>query len=309
MEIKHGELASEAQAKFSQRSAEFARRGLSTPHVTHLLHHEVSLWTAISRIESARDAIERLISSGHELAYSENLAAELKQLIESEATEIWCKQSIDRYGYLTGEQRAKYENELFGKRGIALTNAYLEVDLLVDAARSKAGQVQAQLKEFDQKFGILLSGGQARIDFEIWAGELRPAGAAIAILFVDIDNFKRLNSKHTETIIDETILPDAMRLIQRMVNQRGGAYKQGGEEFLVILPNHDGPEAGAFAEKLRLGMQNTIFKVKDQVEQVTVSVGVACWPQHGQTYDEVLRKANQAEAEAKRTKNITVLSE
>ena len=82
-----------------------------------------------------------------------------------------------------------------------------------------------------------------------------------------------------------------------MVYQRGGAYKQGGEEFLVILPNHDGAEAAAFVEKLRLAFHSTTFKVKDQVEHMTVSIDVACWPRHGQTYDEVLKKANQAEVE------------
>jgi GGDEF domain-containing protein len=45
-----------------------------------------------------------------------------------------------------------------------------------------------------------------------------------------------------------------------------------------------------------------------QVEQLTVSIGVAFWPEHGEIYDEVLKKANQAEAEAKRSKNTYVLA-
>lgn len=309
MEIKQGELASEGQAKFSQRSVEFALKGLTTPQVTHLLHHEVAVWITTGRIESALDAIKRLISSGHELAYSETLATELKQLIESWATEIWCKQSIDRYGHLTDEQRAKYENDLFEKRGTALTKAYLEIDLLVDAARINAGQVQAQLKEFDQKFKILLSAGQARIDFEIWANELGLTGRSIAILFIDIDNFKGFNTKHTETVIDETLLPDTMKLINILAKHRGTAYRQGGEEFLVILPNYDRTEASAFAEKIRLAYESTTFMVGHEREHLTVSIGVALWPQHGQSYSEVLKRANRAKGDAKHTRNSCVVLE
>lgn len=309
MGIKRGELASEAQAGFAQQSKDLVRRGLSTPHVTHLLHHEKAVWITNRRIESALDAIKRLFSSGHELAYSETLAAELKQLLESWATETWCKQSIDAYGPLTNEQRAKYERELFQGHGIALSKAYLEIDLLVDDIKSKVGKAQTQLKEFDQKFEILLSARQARIDFEGWANELGPTGDSIAILFVDIDNFKDFNVKHTDTVIDETILPDAMRLIHKKANHRGGGYKQGGEEFLVILPNHDRTEAAAFAEKLRSAFESATFMVRDRIEHLTVSIGVALWPQHGQSYDEVLKRANQAEADAKHTKNICIIAD
>jgi len=239
--------------------------------------------------------------------YSESLASDLKLLIESEATEIWCKQLIDLYGPLTNEERAKYEKDLFEKRVVALTKAYLEINLLVDSTRTKAGQVQAQLKEFDQKFRILLSPGQARIDFEKWSEELGPTIGSIAILFIDIDNFKTFNTKHTETLIDETLLPDTMKLVNTLAMHRGGAYRQGGEEFLVILPNYDRTEASRFAEKIRLAFETHTFRVGDEVEHLTVSIGVALWPQHGQSYDEVLKKSNQAKADAKQKKNNCIV--
>lgn len=191
----------------------------------------------------------------------------------------------------------------------AIKRTEAEIDLFVTGhLRRKTGQFPTQLKEIDQKFKILMSAGQARLDFEGWAKELGAAGGSIAILFVDIDNFKGFNSKHTETVIDETILPDAMRLIHKMVNQRGGAYKQGGDEFVLILPNHNSEEAAAFAEKLLAAFQNATFTVKNAIEHLTVSIGVAFWPLHGQTYDEVLKKANQAKAQAKGTRNTTVIA-
>jgi diguanylate cyclase (GGDEF)-like protein len=265
MNIKFEELTSEATTRFAQRSAELAGRGHVSPNNTYMLRHENVVWITTKRIESAIEAITRLLSSGHDLTYSTALSGELKALIESCATEIWCKQSIDTYGPLTNDERAQYERDLFQKRASNLGKANLEIDLLVDGLRSKEGKTQTQSKEIDQKFGILLSARQARLDFQEWVNELGPTSRSITVLFIDIDNFKAFNSRHTETVIDETILPDAMRLIHQMANQRGGAYKQGGEEFVLILPNHDRAEAAAFAEKLRLAFESTTFNVKDQV--------------------------------------------
>lgn len=307
MNLKQREINIEGKARFSKRSAELASRGLSTPHVLPMIHHEIATWKANRRIECAIEAIKLLNSSGHESDFTETWATELKQLVESWATDTWCKQSIDAYGLVTNEQRAKYEIDLFQKRNGELTRANLEIDLLSDSARSKVGQPQQHPKELDQKFKILWSPEQARIDFEGWAKALEPTGVSIAILFIDIDHFKTFNTKHTETVIDQTLLPDTMRLIQRQTIHRGGAYRQGGEEFLIILPNHDLNESTAFAEKLRSAFETTTFIVREETERMTISIGVALWPQHGHNYQDVLEKANQGKAEAKKTRNTVAI--
>jgi len=215
---------------------------------------------------------------------------------------------VDNYFTHDDQQRNSYNWELLQERRIALNRANTEIDLLVDGIRTRTQATTVQAKELEQKFGILMSAKQAQIDFEIWAGELMSSSRSIAILFVDIDNFKPLNTRYTETIIDETVLPDVMKLIQNFIRFRGGAYRHGGEEFLVILPNSDSSEASAFAEKLRAAFESTDFKVKEQVERLTISIGIALWPQHGSTYDEVLKMANEAESEAKGTKNACVVT-
>jgi len=307
MGVKLEELLPKAQEFFSRLSAEAEKRGhLSRSH-SNTLHHEKVLWLATERIEGATEAIKRLESS-YELSYSDKLADELKALVASWVTEIWCKQSIDTCSPQGDDQRVKYEGDLFRVRGSALNKANLEIDLLVDGIRNRNQTRQSESKELEQKFEILWSARQAKIDFEGWAEELRPTSGSIAVLFVDLDNFKALNTQYTETIIDETILPDAMRLVQNLVRLRGGAYRHGGEEFLVILPNYMPSEATAFAERLRSAFESTDFRVKRQAERLTVSIGVALWPQHGSSYDEVLKSANEAESEAKHSKNACVLA-
>jgi diguanylate cyclase (GGDEF)-like protein len=128
-------------------------------------------------------------------------------------------------------------------------------------------------------------------------------GNPVAVLFVDLDHFKALNARWTNATVDETLLPAAQRLLAKLVQGRGEAYRHGGEEFLLIMPNMDRREAEAFAEKVRDAFERQTFEVRGASQAITVSVGVALWPDHGATYNEVLEAANRAELQAKQTRN------
>jgi diguanylate cyclase (GGDEF)-like protein len=167
-----------------------------------------------------------------------------------------------------------------------------------------AAPVLKPTKEREQKFGILLSPAQAGRDFEEWAREAEAVGNPIAILFVDVDEFKALNARLTEVKVDQTVLPDIQNLLAKLVQGRGEAYRQGGEEFVIVMPNLDPAEAAAFGEKVRGAFAQRTFATGSSEERVTVSVGVAVWPEHGATYEAVLAAANRAEAEAKKTRNV-----
>ena len=154
-------------------------------------------------------------------------------------------------------------------------------------------------KELEQKFKILLGQPQEHKDFAIWAEDAKENQYQIAVLFFDIDNFKLLNTKYTETKVDEFVLTEAQYLIKRKAASRGGAYRHGGEEFVVILPNHDRNEALAFGEKIRSAFDVHTFNIDGVEERLTVSVGVALWPYHGESFNKVLQAANNAERSAK----------
>ena len=167
----------------------------------------------------------------------------------------------------------------------------------------------AQKKELEQKFKILYSPAQAAKDFTEWISA-DSSGSQVAVLYIDIDNFKKLNTAHTETTVDETLLPEFQRTLDNLVKHRGAAYRQGGEEFLVALPNHTKDEAVAFAERLRREISEQPFRVYSEEAVITVSVGVAAYPDDGATFAEVLRAANIAEHEAKAAgRNVVVVSE
>ena len=161
----------------------------------------------------------------------------------------------------------------------------------------------AEAKEREQKFGILLSPRQAERDFADTLAKAQKWGNGVAVLFVDLDHFKALNDRWTHATVDETLLPATQRLLAKLVQGRGEAYRLGGEEFLLIMPNMDATEAAAFAEKLRTAFEREAFQVGGTTQPITVSVGVALSPDHGNSYGDVLRAANHAEAEAKKVRN------
>jgi diguanylate cyclase (GGDEF)-like protein len=153
-------------------------------------------------------------------------------------------------------------------------------------------------KEKEQKFGILNSLGQAATDFTLYTTGIYSDGC-VGILFLDIDNFKTHNTRFTEFVVDHDILIPFQQLLSNACLYRGDAYRHGGEEFLVLLPNQTIEEVTKFAERLRLRIESQEFSVGDRSARITVSIGIALWPKHGVTLDELIKKANRAEHLAK----------
>lgn len=153
-------------------------------------------------------------------------------------------------------------------------------------------------KEKEQKFGILNSLGQATTDFTSYASRLG-TDVSIGVLFLDIDDFKSLNTHFTESVVDKEIFIPFQNLLSSACLYRGDAYRHGGEEFLVLLPNHTTEEVKQFAERLRRLIEKEEFSVGESTVRITVSIGAALWPKHGETLDELIQKANRAEHEAK----------
>ncbi len=190
--------------------------------------------------------------------------------------------------------------ELDAQRGRILE--HLNRDLRIRWRDSEVEKVVPE-KEREQKFKILLSAGQAKIDFEAFAADATRSGNSVGILFIDIDYFKELNKRWNETIVDQSILPEAQKLLAKLVQGRGEAYRYGGEEFVIIVPNLDAREAKAFAEKVRDTFERQSFSIRGQTQKITLSIGVALWPENGATYDQVVQAANDAEAKAKQARN------
>lgn len=132
----------------------------------------------------------------------------------------------------------------------------------------------------------------------------------LSLIFLDIDHFKDFNDQYGHQSGDACLarVGEALRTMFRRAGELPARY--GGEEFCVILPGVEARDAAACAEAVRTGvMALRIPHAASEEGVVTVSVGVACIHEPGARFpDELLRMADQAMYEAKRSGRNTVVT-
>ena len=122
---------------------------------------------------------------------------------------------------------------------------------------------------------------------------------SIGIIMIDIDHFKRLNDSLGHEAGDE-VLRALAALLRSRVREGDIACRYGGEEFVLILPEAPLDLARARAEELREQVKRLLVPYRDQlVGPVSVSVGVAAFPDHGKTALMLLRAVDAALYRAK----------
>ena len=126
-------------------------------------------------------------------------------------------------------------------------------------------------------------------------GRNRRYGRPLALIYLDLDDFKKVNDAHGHATGDAVLrlVADAMRSAVRQADVVG---RLGGDEFGVLMPETDGTLAHAVATRLAGGIR-TVFR---GTPSVTASIGVVAVSGTEAGSDELLRKADQAMYEAKR---------
>lgn len=122
----------------------------------------------------------------------------------------------------------------------------------------------------------------------------------LALILIDVDHFKAFNDRFGHPDGDQLLLSIATKLDQR-VGEKGFVSRYGGEEFTVILPATSATEACALAEELRLHLENSPFTgLAPSPAYITISAGVATYPDCGETANELIESADRALYQAKR---------
>ncbi len=136
-----------------------------------------------------------------------------------------------------------------------------------------------------------------------------PGGEPVSALLIDIDHFKRVNDTFGHDVGDEVLREFAVRLATN-VRAIDLACRLGGEEFVVIMPDSDLAAAYKVAERLRLHISGSPFRVQgaDEALAVTVSIGVAVTGAEGDTPDALIKRADSAVYDAKRAGRNQVIS-
>ena len=116
---------------------------------------------------------------------------------------------------------------------------------------------------------------------------------SLSVIAIDIDYFKKVNDTYGHQVGDRFLIGVA-EMIKGHVRGSDFVCRFGGEEFLVVLPGASTKAAARRAEEIRQKSMETFIEHDGQDLSVTLSLGVASFPEHGQTGEEVLIKADNA---------------
>jgi diguanylate cyclase (GGDEF)-like protein len=130
----------------------------------------------------------------------------------------------------------------------------------------------------------------------------------LSILMLDLDHFKRVNDTYGHESGDLVLKLFALRL-KESLRVSDIAARYGGEEFVAVLPNTNLKGALELAEKIRaVTMEVDLSHFLPDLPSISVSIGVACFPNHGTTIEQLQRAADAALYQAKQAGRNRVVS-
>jgi diguanylate cyclase (GGDEF)-like protein len=243
-----------------------------TPTYKHLMHLFLGMPVNVQQLLQKAEAFAA--ADGGARVYEQHIARALQDMNGSAPDSMLSRLRID---------------------GERLVLRVIELEGETDAGRRKGRDPHPE-GERDSLTG-LGSRGAYDSDLVRMLEESRGADLPLAMIVVDLDNFKSLNDDLGHPVGDGALQRVAREMV-KIAHGRGCAYRYGGEEFVVVLPNATGPEACAVAERLRANVQR--LRIKELGRQVTVSVGVAVYPTNATNAETLFKEADDAMYVAKR---------
>jgi len=123
----------------------------------------------------------------------------------------------------------------------------------------------------------------------------------VGMIMLDLDRFKSFNDAYGHEIGDR-ILRHFAKTVTTSMRETNLASRYGGEEFIVLLPDTNAKSSALVAERIRKAVLSMVVpsNTEKPLPQLTVSVGVAAFPEHGQNLEEIIQASDKAMYESKR---------
>jgi diguanylate cyclase (GGDEF)-like protein len=118
--------------------------------------------------------------------------------------------------------------------------------------------------------------------------------SAMSVLFLDLDSFKKVNDKHGH-LLGSKILVELAGMLKGAVRKVDAVARYGGDEYIVVLTDTNSKGAMIVAERIRQMVEEHTFTVDEGFPiKLTVSIGVASYPEHGVSKVDLLHLADEA---------------
>lgn len=127
----------------------------------------------------------------------------------------------------------------------------------------------------------------------------RRYGSSVAALFLDLDDFKRVNDAHGH-LAGSHVLMETAAVILSSIRDTDAVARYGGDEFVIVLPDTQIELAGTVAERIREKLAQYQFNAGRNLKlSLTASFGVAAFPEHASSPQQLIAAADKAMYEAK----------
>jgi diguanylate cyclase (GGDEF)-like protein/PAS domain S-box-containing protein len=131
---------------------------------------------------------------------------------------------------------------------------------------------------------------------------MRSKRQPLALLYIDLDHFKPVNDRYGHDVGD-LLLKNIAERMRNALRQPDWAYRLGGDEFTIILPDADQQSALKLAERLISRISQPFKYRQTLIDFVTPSIGIAFYPEHAQDAEGLIKAADIAMYEAKQQRN------
>jgi diguanylate cyclase (GGDEF)-like protein len=199
-------------------------------------------------------------------------------------------------GVLEVMREGKYARA-FRKSEVALLDA-----LASPVASALANAVRIAEAERLSQTDDLTKLHNARYLRQFLLNEIRRArryGSSVSALFLDLDDFKRVNDAHGH-LVGSHVLMEMAAVILASIRDTDAVARYGGDEFVIVLPDTDTELAGTVAERIREKIARHQFNGGRRLTlTLTASFGVAAFPQHASSPQQLISCADTAMYEAK----------
>ena len=168
--------------------------------------------------------------------------------------------------------------------------AYITTMLSADIRRALT-QIKL-LSETDELTGIFNKRAIDIMSERIFKQTVR-YGRPLSLLMIDSDSLKTINDSYGHEA-GNRLLKLTVQCIQSQLREADIVGRYGGDEFLVLLPETPGSGAAGVAARIRHSIEATPLSIREKTVQITVSIGVASYPEHGDDFETVMKRADQA---------------
>lgn len=168
--------------------------------------------------------------------------------------------------------------------------AYITTMLSADIRRA-LGQIKI-LSETDNLTGVFNMRAFTALSEKFFKQAAR-YNRPFSILMIDSDSLKAINDTYGHEA-GNRLLKMTVQCIQSQLRETDFLARYGGDEFIALLPETSRNGATEVANRIRKRVETTPIPMREVKDQATVSIGIACYPEHGSSIDTVMEKADQA---------------